>query len=325
MQRLTFYERQIIEAKLRQGRPIRAIAKFLKRDHRVIGREVDRNKGDYSPYTAATAERIAEQRERKRTRKKLEKDQTLRSYVVAELREDHSPEQIVGRLKEQPLLSGLPGKRICTETIYQYIYAGEGRWEHLYPHLRRGQHKRQHQRARKPQRGRIPERISIHERPMEVKKKTRYGHWESDTVVCRRQKNALSVQYERKAELARIHKVADRSAAETTSAIRETITSLPQALFLSFTFDNGLEAVEHTKLRDDYDLRTFFCDAYASWQKGGVENLNGLIRQYIPKNALLDQMTDDDIYAIQEKLNNRQRKSLHYLTPNEVIAREVGH
>lgn len=325
MQRLTFYERQIIEAKVRQGKSHRAIARHLKRDHRVIDREVGRNCGDHSPYTAETAQRISEQHERKRTRKKMEKDQILRHYVVAELKEDHSPEQIAGRLKEQPLLSGLPGKRVCLETIYQYIYAGEGRWENLYPHLRRGQHKRQHQRARKRQSGHIPERISIHERPVEVKRKTRYGHWESDTVVCSKQKNALSVQYERKAELARIHKVADRSAPETTSAIRDTIASLPQDFFLSFTFDNGLEAVEHTKLRDDYGLRTFFCDAYASWQKGGVENLNGLIRQYVPRYALLDQMTDDEIYAIQEKLNNRQRKSLHYLTPNEVIAREVGH
>lgn len=325
MQRITFYERQVIETKVRQGKSHRAIAQYLKRDRRVIDREVERNCGDHSPYTAETAERISEQHERKRTRKKLEKDQTLRAYVVAELKEDHSPEQIAGRLKEQPRLSGLPGKQVCLETIYQYIYAGEGRWEHLYPHLRRGQHKRQHQRARKPRRGHIPERISIHERPMEVKRKTRYGHWESDTMVCRKQKSALSVQYERKAQLLRIHKVADRSAPETTSAIRDTIASLPQDLFRTMTFDNGLEAVEHTKLRDDYTIRTFFCDAYASWQKGGVENGNGLIRQYVPKNAMLDAMSENDIAAIQEKLNNRQRKNLHYLTPNEVIAREVGH
>lgn len=325
MQRLTLYERQAIEAKLRQGRSIRAIARYLKRDHRVISREVVRNKGDHSPYTASTAQRIAAQRERKRTRKKLEKDHVLRAYVVAELREDRSPEQIAGRLREQPTLSGLPGKQVCPETIYQYIYAGEGRWEYLYPHLRRRRYKRQHQRARKPHKGRIPERISIHERPEEVTKKTRYGHWESDTMVCRKQKSALSVQYERTAQLLRIHKVANRSATETTHAIQETISSLPQSLFRTMTFDNGLEAAEHTTLRDDYRIQTFFCDAYASWQKGGVENGNGLIRQYVPKDAMLDLMTDEDIFVIQEKLNNRPRKNLNYLTPNEVITQEVGH
>ena len=91
------------------------------------------------------------------------------------------------------------------------------------------------------------------------------------------------------------------------------------------TFDNGLEAAEHAKLRDEYNLQTFFCDAYASWQKGGVENGNGLIRQYIPKNAKLDALDDNEILTIQEKLNNRPRKNLNYLTPNEVITREVGH
>src|SRR3989344_118978 len=113
MQRITFYERQIIETKLRQGKSHRAMAQYLKRDHRVIDREVERNKGEHSPYAAETAQRISEQREHKRTRKKLEKDQVLRAYVVAELREDHSPEQIAGRLRDQPGLSGLPGKRVC--------------------------------------------------------------------------------------------------------------------------------------------------------------------------------------------------------------------
>jgi len=107
-------------------------------------------------------------------------------------------------------------------------------------------------------------------------------------------------------------------------AIRDTIASLPQHLFKTMTFDNGGEGACHTKLRDDYMLQTYFCDAYASWQKGGVENINGLIREYIPKEAHLAEMTDEDIYAIQEKLNNRPRKGLNYLTPNQVIAAQVG-
>ncbi|MBU1922126.1 IS30 family transposase, partial [Patescibacteria group bacterium] len=68
-----------------------------------------------------------------------------------------------------------------------------------------------------------------------------------------------------------------------------------------------------------------FCDAYASWQKGGVENINGLIRQYIPKGTDISNLTENYIYSIQEKLNNRPRKSLNYLSPNQVLAREVGH
>lgn len=325
MQRITFYERQVIEAKLRQHRSHRHIAQFLRRDRRVIDREVERNCGDYSPYTATTAQRIADQRERKRTRQKLEKDSLLRTHVVAELRHDHSPEQIAGRLREQSAPPQLAGKRICAETIYQYIYAGAGRFEYLYPHLRRHHHRRRHPHARTPKKVVIPERISIHERPEEVTAKFRIGHWESDTAVCRKQRSALSVQYERKSQLLRLHRVANRSAQETTAALHDTVTSLPQYLFRTMTFDNGGEGAGHVELRQAYGIATYFCDAYASWQKGGVENANGLIRQYIPKDARLDAMTDVAIRAIQEKLNNRPRKNLRYLTPNEVIAREVGH
>ena len=324
MQRITGYERQIIEAKVRQGHSARGIARSLGRDHRVISREIHRNKGDHSPYTATTAQRIADRRERRRVRTKLEKDPLLRQHVVASLRADESPEQIAGGLRHRrPAV--VAGRHLCAETIYQYVYAGAGRFEYLYPHLRRGRHRRRSQRARRPRKTLIPQRLSIHERPAEVARKTRVGHWESDTMVCRHQRSALSVQYERRSQLVRLHKVADRSALATEAAIRDTIASLPQELVRTITFDNGAEGACHVRLRDDYGLQTYFCDAYASWQKGGVENINGLIRQYVPKQARLDVMTAADIYAIQEQLNNRPRKNLHYLTPNEVIARGVGH
>ena len=132
------------------------------------------------------------------------------------------------------------------------------------------------------------------------------------------------MQYERKSQLARLHKITDKSAPETTEAIRDSIGSLPQYLWQSITFDNGLEGASHCQLKNDYQLKTYFGDAYAAWQKGGVENLNGLIRQSIPKGSDISKLTDDQIYAIQEKLNNRPRKSLNYLTPNQVIDQETG-
>lgn len=323
MAKLTFLERQLIEHGLRKNKSQRAIAKVLKRNPSVIRREIERNSGDYLPYTADSAQRISEQRERKRRWSKLEQDSGLRAHVVAELRDGHSPEQIAGILQEHPP-EHLRGKHICHETIYQYIYEGEGRYEYLYPYLRRKRPRRRKQRTRKPRKATILQRISIHERSAEVAKKKTYGHWESDTIVCKKQKETISVQYERKAQLVRIHKVADKSAASTELAIRDSIASLPQYLFKTMTFDNGGEGTCHTKIRDDYMLQTYFCDAYASWQKGGVENINGLIREYIPKNTNLTKMTDEDIYAIQEKLNNRPRKGLNYLTPNQVIALQVG-
>jgi len=246
----------------------------------------------------------------------------LKNYIIEHLGLNESPEQIAGTLKKQPL-PHLEGKILCHETIYQYIYHGEGRYENLYQHLRRKHFKRRKQRARKPRKTSILERISIHDRPEEVNQKLTYGHWESDTMVCQQQKAALSVQYERKSQLVRIHKVNNRTAQETEYALHDTISSLPQYMFKTMTFDNGGEGACHIKIRDGYNMATFFCDGYASWQKGGVENINGLIRQYLPKNAHLDSLTNDDIYAIQERLNNRPRKNLNYLTPNEIIAQVV--
>lgn len=102
--------------------------------------------------------------------------------------------------------------------------------------------------------------------------------------------------------------------------MRATIESLPtKDLALSFTFDNGREEARHTEIKNEYGINTYFCDTYKSWQKGGVENSNGLIRQYLPKNTNLDKITENMIHEIQEKLNNRPKKKLGYSTPNEVI------
>lgn len=326
MQKLTFFERQIIESGMRVGKSKRAIARSLGRDHKAIQYELNQHTLVGRPYTAVVAEQVARQKIRERYQPKLtqKKYRKLKHYIVSQLHEELSPEQISGVLKEQPPQE-LKGQTISPETIYQYIYSGEGRYERLFKCLRKGRVKRQKRWGRKTRKISIPSRISIHERPKEANERLAIGHWESDTVEGKRMtKGNLSVQYERKTMLARIHKVVNKSAEATEEALRESITSLPQDFWKSITFDNGTEGANHFKLRDDYNLKTYFCDPYSSWQKGGVENLNGLIRQYVPKGTDISKLTDHDIYVIQEKLNNRPRKKLNYLSPNQVIAREVG-
>lgn len=326
MQRITYFERQIIASGIRTGKSVRGIAKSIGRDHRVIQREVDRNCVDGRLYTAVLAQQIAMEREQKKNRHKLEqrKYAPLRKYVLQKLKEDWSPEQIAGVLKNQPPLS-LNGQQISHESIYQYIYLGEGRYENVWQHLRKARTVRQKQRARKPRKASIPERISIHERGEEIDQRTTFGHWETDTLGSSPKfYERLSVQYERKGQLVRLNKVRGMGADETEEAIRKSIESLPQYLWKSITFDNGTEGTNHFKIRKDFNIPTYFCDAYASWQKGGVENLNGLLRQYIPKGTPVAGLTDQQIQTIQEKLNNRPRKSLHYLSPNQVFAQEFG-
>ena len=326
MDRINFFERQIIESGLRVGKSVRSISKSINRDHRTIQKEVDRNKMKGRPYSAKTAQCLAEKRERNRNKPKLQKlgNKGLRQFVVNKLRQDWSPEQIAGVLKKQPPIQ-LKGKKICLETIYQYVYNGEGRYELLFKHLRRGRNKRLKRWARKPNKISIPERVSIHERPEEINYKKEPGHWESDTLEGKRStKVNLSVQYERKYQLARINKIENKTAEETENAIRKSIDTLPLVLWKSITFDNGKEGVNHVKIKKDYCINTFFCDPHKAWQKGGVENLNGLLRQYVPKGADISKLTDDYIDSIENKLNNRPRKSLNYLSPNQALEQEVG-
>jgi len=139
------------------------------------------------------------------------------------------------------------------------------------------------------------------------------------------QKDTLSVDYERKSILARIHKLKDKSASQKEDALMQTLEDLPPELRQTMTFDNGTENVKHKTIKNNYQMKTYFCDPYFSWQKGGVENTNGLLRQYFPKKTKLNKVPHSFIHEVQEKLNNRPRKTLNYLTPNEIIKHEVVH
>lgn len=316
---LSYYERQIIETRLRGKWKIRQIARHLNRSPSIISREVKRNIHPLGKYLADYAQGLAEKRTHITNKRKLDTDSKLSFYVRKKLEKDWSPEQIAGRLKEHSPDS-LQGSKISHESIYQYIY-NSPYGNHLYHYLRRKNVPRRQKRyARKPQKSFIPERISIHDRPEMINNRERFGDWESDSIIFKKHKSALSVQHERKSLLVRLHKVADHSSEETLEALRATIESLPtKDLALSFTFDNGGEGAKHIKVRDEYGVSTYFCDTYKSWQKGGVENSNGLIRQYLPRSINLDSMADKDIYEIQEKLNDRPRKKLGFSTPNEII------
>lgn len=315
---INFYERQIIEVRLRGHWSYRKIAVLLERHHSDISREVKRNKpANLKYYSAVIAQKLADQRAKKSNKKKLIKDPVLLAFVSSKLKEDWSPQQIAGRLKKHPPHE-LVGKIISHESIYKYIYEEE---PHLYHYLRcKKTAKRQKRFSRKNRaKNHIKERVSIHDRPNIINQKKRFSDWESDSVKFAKQKKCLSVQHERKSLLVRIHKMENNSAEETYDAIISSIESLPQHFWKSLTFDNGKEGACHIDIKNNYNIKTFFCDPYASYQKGGVENSNRLIRQYLPRKINLDNISEKQIYEIQEKINNRPRKKLKYKTPNEIV------
>ncbi len=319
MRVLTSVQREWIEFLNNKGQGPREIGRFLKRDHTVISRELKRNTKPGKKYSAITAQKLADLKAKKTNKRKLDKDRELHDYVVKQIKDGWSPDEVAGKLRDDPP-EQLKGKRISYEAIYDYIYNGEGKWESLYHHLRKKHRVRRQKYGRKKQKVAILERVSIHDRPSIINDRKRIGDWETDSMKFKKQKASLSVQYERKLMLARIHKVKDGTAEETEKAISKSVESLTQELFLSFTWDNGKEGVCHTKIRDSYNIETFFCDPYSSWQKGGVENLNGLIREYLPRDTDMSKITDEDVHRIQEKLNNRPRKKLHYKSPNQMLA-----
>lgn len=275
------------------------------------------------PYNAQAADYYARRRRKKTNKRKLEKwqNEKLVEYVKGLLNEGWSPEEIAGRLKEHPPaeVTRCKNKTVSYESIYNWIYEGEGRFEGLYKKLRRKQKVRKRRFARKKQvKTIIKERVPITQRPEIVTARKRIGDWETDSMIFPG-KSILSVQFERKTKLCRIHKCEDKTAARSEEALRDSIESLPRNFWQTITRDNGSENVLHKET----EVPSYFCETYCSWQKGGVENLNGLIREYFPKKFNLDKVKESYVYAIQEKLNNRARKALNYLTPNEVLALEL--
>ena len=314
MNYLTFNDRKIIEKLLKQNLSYRSIGRTIGRSHTTVSDEIRLNSGQLG-YSADRAQYYHEKRQlNKGNKKKLEINYRLLEYIIEQLKEDWSPEEISGRLKEFP---NKDVGYVCHETIYEYIYSIEGIRLRLYLLLRRYKPKRTKWHSRNKRGIKIKERVSIHKRSSVINERSELGHWETDSMIFSQQKGILSVQVERKSRLVRIHKCLNKTAEQTLEAIINTADSIPLKYFLSVTYDNGTEGAKHMELRKMFGIETYFCDPYCSWQKGLVENTNMFIRQYLPKNAPIDSMADERIYEIQEKLNSRPRKCLGYKTPNE--------
>lgn len=326
MSNLDFYDRQRIEYYLNFKRlSLREIAKLIGRNHSVVIREVSRHKPQFSPYNAKIAQAAADRKAKKTNIRKLIKYPELLQYIYDRMKLDKwSPEQIAGRLKTNPPPE-LKGLYISHEQIYEYVQS-EGRapdGKYLYKYLPKKKPKRQKRGSRKPQKVLIPDRVPIHQRSKEAESRTVFGHFEGDLMFCKR--IPIQVIYERKSQLIRIQKLRSKKSEDNIEAIIKSLETLPQYLIKTLTLDNGTENVNHTELKETFNIQTYFCDPYSAWQKGGVENANGLLRRYLSKKADLTKVNQKQLIEIQEIQNNKPRKSLNYLTPNEILKQELVH
>src|ERR1700756_3167680 len=186
-----------------------------------------------------------------------------------------------------------------------------------------GWNKRRRPRRSRPSQDTITNRVSIHERPKTVDGRTEGGHWEGDLIICKRTRPVL-VLHERKSRVTLAARLAGKTAAETISVMLAVFARIEPALRKSITFDNDTAFAQHALLRTMRAMTTWFCDAYASWQKGGVENANGRLRRWLPRQIDIDQMSDEEIQAIVITANLTPRKCLGFKTPFQAILKELG-
>lgn len=310
-------ERDRIAILKAKGFSVRAIAKELDRSPSTISDEIKKNGGLKCEYVSIYAQCSADERKENSYKRPVLKNRRVRHYVMEKLVDGWSPEQISGRIKLD--YADNEGMRISHEAIYQFIY--DSKWKHLrmweYLPWKRKHRRKKH--GRNVQRCHIPDRISIHERRMEINDRTEFGHWEGDTVEGRRKKAGLHTEVERVSRKLFARKIDGVNGEDTVSAQLGIFSSLPPKARGSTTLDNGKENHLHTGLRARLGMDTYFCDPYSSWQKGTNEFHNGLLRRYFPKRTDFTYVEQEEINEIVEELNNRPRKVLQFLTPNEVF------
>jgi len=298
----------------KQGFSIAAIAKHLNRHRSTIHREFSRNRchhidGCYRP-SKAQRRTVARRRRSRRNRHYSHDDFKL---VRKLLRQKLSPEQIVGYIRRFRLMN----RRLSHETIYQYIWRDKANGGLLWCHLRQSSKRRRKRYKAYDSRGRLANKRHITERPASVESRRYRGHWEIDTVHGRGSNHCIVTLLERKTGFVMIGKLPNKSAAclnkKTISLIKRDLPG-----FKTITADNGTEFHQYQKIEACCNARFYFANPYHSWERGSNENVNGLIRQYLPKTESMANLTQQQCDRIADKLNRRPRKRHNYKTSEEM-------
>jgi IS30 family transposase len=310
-------ERDVLAVLKSKGKSLREIAMVLKRSPSTLSRELKRNAPPVYTgyYLAHKAQERAHKRKHESHRRQRLKNDSIRRYVEKRLRMGWSPELIAGRLAIE-----LPEFSISHEAIYQWVYQEA---THLIVSLVRAHRKRKHRGySRKHKTSHIPGRISIKERSQAVLKRLRIGHWETDTITCRKSYQAVQVTVERKARYSKVAKLKTKSARAMSIALTRRLSRYPSKLRLSITYDNGPENAEHVRTNKILGTRSYFCEPFHSYERGTVENTIGLVRRFLPKKTNLANISQVDLSKIEAWLNNRPRKCLGFKTPAEIFNAE---
>jgi transposase, IS30 family len=319
---LCFSDRLTIEVMLAEGHSQRQVAFSIGVHPTTIGRE--RKLGlvaGSSRYFAVVAQRLAEAR-RVRAGQLRRKFDVLGcspywKLVLPLLRRGWSPEQAAGRLR----LMDSP----CTvshETIYAAIYAmPRSTLRTELVKLLRHSHAGRLPLARGSARFTgLQNMTPIALRPPEVAARIVPGHWEADLIKGARNASAVGTIVERTSRFLLLARMDSAGAASVLDGFSRRLRSVPPSLRKTLTYDQGTEMALHQDLAKRLRMDIYFCDPHSPWQRGTNENMNGLVRQYLPKGVSLASLTDDDLRRIEDSINNRPRKLLGFYTPTEVFS-----
>lgn len=313
-------KRDRLQALLDSGCKQKEMAKILAVSQSTVSREISRNRRKMrqrgetqkGPYQSTIAEHkaLVRRENSKYQGMKIEQNFDLREYVIEKLKQRWNPDEISGRMKDDR-----ESFYASKTAIYDWLRSSRGQQYCACLYSRR-YHKKK--RGRKKEKAMIPNRIGLEWRPRGATNRSRYGHWEGDTMVSAKEtksKAALSVIYERKARYIEAKKIKNLKPDSHNQALAGMLENKKT---LSLTQDNGIENTRHEKL----GIKTFFCDPYSSWQKGGVENSIKMIRWFIPKGSDVNCYSNEYVKMVVATLNNKPRKSLGYKTPNEVMKKK---
>lgn len=305
---LTQEQRYQIYALKKIGKTQSEIAKMVNVHKSTISRELRRNRGGrgYRPKQAHEFALI-----KRCFHATPHISQETWGLVEKLIRLDLSPEQVSGRLKIER------GLFVSHESIYRYIYADKRNGGDLYHHLR-CQKKRKKRYGKYSRRGQIPDRIGIELRPAIVDAKHRIGDWEADTIIGKAHAQAIVSLTERKSMFTLLKKVPQKSAELVEEAVVNLLNPIKKAVY-TITSDNGREFACHKTIAKKLKTAFYFAHPYHAWERGLNENVNGLVRQYFPKGHDFKRITEEQINFVIERLNNRPRKKLGFLTPKEVF------
>jgi IS30 family transposase len=300
----------MLAALRRQGLNQSEIARSLGRHRSTVCRELHRNStradGRYRAFTAQ--ERTNGRRSRSRRNQRFSAEDF--ALIDALLRRQWSPEQVAGYLARHELLS------ISHETIYRHVWRDKRRGGLLYTHPRGARKKRRKRYGTYDSRGRLAGKRMISERPPEVETREVGGHWEADTIAGAGTRDCVLTLVERKTGLVLVGKLSHRTAGSLSRrAIRLMRGS--GARFETVTADNGTEFHDYGRVERLTGVVFYFARPYHSWERGGNENANGLVRQYLPKGESMSGLSQHQCNAIARRLNTRPRKRLGFRTPLE--------